>query len=359
MMPSPRTRSHVVTLFAGVTLLATLDAAPVRANEAATPVKTMTVEDRPATQVRRFFGRIAARDTLDLAFEVGGRMVRLDAAAGRRLDAGAVVAALDVSGYERAVSRARLALEQAEREFERASTLAERDVGSRARADDARTARDLAIVALAEADEALGKATLAAPFDALVAARLVPPFAFVEPGEPVVRLHDMSRVDVVFDLPERLLAAIGNLDAVSFSAELPGRDAPMELRFVEIRAEASPVGQTYSVTLAFPGEATRDERLLPGSSVTVVASLTDLPGGVSVPATALVSGPDRSAAVMIVEGTDPAVVGRRPVVVRSATGSGFVVEGLAPGAEIVAAGAHLLRDGQAVRRWTGLLVEER
>jgi membrane fusion protein, multidrug efflux system len=47
-----------------------------------------------------------------------------------------------------------------------------------------------------------------------------------------------------------------------------------------------------------------------------------------------------------------------PVTVGAPSGAGFVVVGIEPGAEIVATGGHLLREGQAVRRFTGLAAAE-
>jgi hypothetical protein len=51
-------------------------------------------------------------------------------------------------------------------------------------------------------------------------------------------------------------------------------------------------------------------------------------------------------------------VRRRQVRIGAPTGTGLRVEGLPEDARIVAAGAHLLRDGQTVRVYDGLVVEE-
>ncbi|MGV0877379.1 hypothetical protein V6767_09530 [Martelella sp. FLE1502] len=51
----------------------------------------MRAEDGHEPPVRVFFGRVAARATVDLAFEVGGRIVSLDAVEGRRVTAATAV----------------------------------------------------------------------------------------------------------------------------------------------------------------------------------------------------------------------------------------------------------------------------
>ena len=321
-------------------------------------VRVLIAEPAPTVQARRFFGRVRARETVDLSFEVGGYMQVLNATEGQRVAEGSLLAALDAAPFERAVERAELALLQAEREFQRARVLAARDAVSEVRAEDAETARDLAAIALREAQDDLTDASVTAPFNGLVATRLSANFTNVSPGEPILRLHDMSQVRVEFDLPERLLPQVGDPASVVFSTELPDSDGPVSLTFVEFHAETDRIGQSYTVTLAFSG--IDSAFLVPGASVTVTAQVPAEGRGIVLPASAIVAGPDRSAAVMVVEGSGdgPATVRRHPVDVRSETGTGFRIRGLPAGAEVVSVGGHLLRDGQVVRRYVGLTVEE-
>jgi hypothetical protein len=80
---------------------------------------------------------------------------------------------------------------------------------------------------------------------------------------------------------------------------------------------------------------------------------------VGIPAPALIAGNDRDASVLaLVPQDDAYVLRRQAVTVVAGAGSRFSVEGLSAGSEIVAAGVHLLRDGQAVRRFTGLITSE-
>ncbi|QBF30982.1 efflux RND transporter periplasmic adaptor subunit [Thalassococcus sp. S3] len=315
--------------------------------------------DEPRTrQTRQFFGRIEARETVELSFEVSGHMNVVNATEGARVPKGAVLAALDPVPFERAVRRAELSLDQAERDLQRARTLAQSNVASQVRAQDAETARDLAKVALREARDALSDTQIVAPFDGLVAQRLTPNFTNVPQGQPILRLHDMSEVQVSFELPERLLARAVAIEGITFETRLPGFEDPVPLRYVEFHAETGRIGQSYTVSLAFP--KIESPFLVPGGTVTVTASVPVTRDGIELPVSALLSGADRSASVMVFDttGNDRAKVRRHPVEVQSETGTSFVVTGIDPGTEIVAVGGHLLTDGQTVRRYIGLTVEE-
>lgn len=334
---------------------------------------------------RNFQGRVVAKDTLELAFEVGGELVELSLTEGSRIARGTPVAALDLAPFERSVRRAELTLAQSERALARASQLAAGNATSQAAAQDAQTARDLAQVTLAEAQEALSNATLVSPFDTLVATRLVAPHTIIEPGVPIARLHDLSQTRVEIDIPERLVNSIPSLADVRFEAAkwqasgaFPAapdfRDenqslslgnsssafARLPLELVGFETETGPVGQSYTATLKLPTE-TGEPALLPGSSITVSASVPAIADGtLLLPASALLSGNDRSASVMVFEPDSDAggTVRRVPVLVSSRDGASFFVQGIAEGVEVVGVGAHRLQDGDRVRRWSGLFISE-
>lgn len=326
---------------------------PAKAQSGSIPtVRTIVIETPSELATRQFFGRIRARETVDLSFEVGGTMVRLIPEEGMQVSAGDALAQLDLDPFQRAVERAELMLAMAAREAERAETLAARQVGATRQAEDATTARDLAAIALRDARADLEHATLTSPFDGLVALRIRPAFSSVEAGQPVLRVHDMSEVRVEFALPERVYQQVEDLEAVAFSAILPGGSS-FPLRLVAFQPETDRIGQSFRIALALPPEA--GLRAMPGASVTVSVALPRDEHAVNVPATALLARKDRNAQVLALRPDgDDLIVSSLEVTVLAPSGVGFAVEGLPLGTEIVAAGAHRLSEGQRVRRFTGL-----
>ena len=176
-------KSSILTALAFV--LATTSAG-AQGGEDANPifVRTMVLEKPEPTLTRQFFGRVAAVDTIDLAFEVGGHLNLLNAVEGSTIAKGDLIAELDQGAFERAVERAQLALRQSERDMERAQSLSDRNIGSEVNAQNARTARDLAEVALRDARAALADARLVAPFNALIADRIASQDTIITPSQP-------------------------------------------------------------------------------------------------------------------------------------------------------------------------------
>ncbi len=331
-------------------------AVTVSAQEPPRPVKLMTVEAPSTPLTRQFFGKVAAKQTVDLAFQTAGQIVLFPAIEGDIVPAGEIIAQLDLEPFELALEQARLQRDRARRNAERLKKLRKGAV-RRASVEDAATEAGLAEIALRNAQYALKHATLHAPFDALVASRALARFATVNAGTPVVRLHDMSEIRIEIDVPEVLFQRAGRDPNVSLVARFPASEVlfPVEVR--EFNAETSRFGQTFRVTLGMPPP--EELNILPGSSVTILAALNRPRSRIVIPASAVAIGADSSASVMVFregEGEgDEGVVEAKPVELAVGNRGEFeVVAGLSVGDEIVAAGAGALKDGARVRRFRGL-----
>lgn len=317
--------------------------------------KIFEVSDSSGDVTREFYGRVAARETVDLAFQVGGQIIEFPIVAGQPITAGSIVARLDTKPFEIARDQAKAQNEQATRTVDRLSRLSGSSV-SQVTVDDARTQAELTAIALRDAERSLGNATLLAPFDALVATRNVANFTTVGMGTPVARLHDMSELHIEIDVPEVLFQRTGRDADVAVEAEFPGIKEHFPLEIREFNAETSGVGQTFRITFAMVPP--NDHVILPGASVTVIATIRGAQAGLLIPSSSVVFAPDGTAQVMrfTPDDADPetGVVSVSPVTVAPTDdGEILVMTGLSTGDRIVASGAEQLRDGDRVRRFAG------
>ncbi|WP_078059185.1 efflux RND transporter periplasmic adaptor subunit [Tropicimonas marinistellae] len=317
------------------------------------PVKLMLVEADQSTLNRQFFGKVAARRTVDLAFQVGGQIQEFPVIEGASIGEDGLVAQLDLRPFELALQQAQLQKEQADRTVDRLNKLKGSTVGQVA-IDDAVTSANLAEIALENAEIALDDATLHAPFDALVASRSVENFTTISAGTPVVRLHDMSEIRVEVDVPEVLVQKADLAENVDVRAKFPFSDELYPLEIRELTAETSAIGQTYRAT--FGMQPPKGFSVLPGSSVTVFATLQQHSMGIVIPASAVGIAPDGTTYVYVFEpkGAAEGNLTRRIVTV-TPTDDGEVraTSGLTPGEEIVLAGVTALSDDMKVRRFVG------
>lgn len=316
-------------------------------------VKLEGVSAGQAELRRTFFGKAVARETVDLAFQVGGQIIDFSLEEGATVEKGAVVAQMDLEPFELALKQAQANAQQAQRTVTRFEQLAGSAV-SETSLEDARTTLTLANVALRNAERDLEHATLHAPFDAIVATRLVPNFSTVNAGTPVVRLHDMSELRIDIDVPEILFQRAGRDPDVILEATFPASEETYPLEVREFNAETADIGQTYTITLGMP--LPEDFVVLPGSSAQVSAILRTGDKSMEVPNSAIIIGNDDQAQVMVFEpaGADRGTVTRIPVEITATDrGTVEVISGLQDGQEIVVSGGGQLADGATVRRFTG------
>lgn len=326
--------------------------APAAAEEMLKPVKLLTTQSGTRLLERQFFGQVAAKQTVDLAFQVPGQVLRFPVTEGVIVPTGQLIAELDLEPFELNLEQARLQKAQADRTVDRMERL--KGTVSAVSIEDATTQAALAQVALRNAEYELKHATLNAPFDALVSNREVENFTTVAAGAPIVRLHDMSELHIDVDVPEVLFQQADRGDDVVTTAKFPGSDIVYPLQIFEFKAEASNIGQTFRVT--FRMRPPEGRQILPGASASVRVSVDTGERGILVPSSAIVSSADSKAGVMVFspKGGDEGIVTWTAVELQATQHGDFtVISGLEGGEEVVSTGGNALTDGQKVRRFIG------
>lgn len=320
------------------------------APDAALPpvVRILEVDAQPIVSERYFPARLEASQAANLSFQVAGKLVHFPVIKGDQIAKGELIARLDQTDYQLNVAAARVAFEQTARDLQRLQQLRNQNHVSQAQLDEAKTARDRAEVELDRAHQQLNYTEIFAPFDAVIADRTVENFSQVAAGTPIVRLHDLSRIEVEIAVPEILLPQVQDPDDFTVTATLPSvPDRAFELTFKEFSTEPDPRSRTYRVT--FDMDNPEDLRLLPGMSATVrIALLNDAFALPVLPLHAVVG--EGSEAQVFIYHSDTKRVERRFVTIGRLTAQGVeILSGLEAGEQIVAAGVSFLSDGMQVR----------
>ena len=230
---------------------------------------------------------------------------------------------------------------------------------SEAAIDRARELRDSAkadinslIAATEAAQDALAYTQLIAPFDGTIVATYIENFENVHAKQPIARLVDTSKVEMIINVPEGLIshaAAVKRIDVVFDSFP----DVTLNAEIREIGREATQATRTYPVTLAM--DQPQGIQILPG--MTGVARGTEQPregeaASTILPSAAVAS--DQSGAryvwTLAAKGDGMATAQRTEVTVGKLTSLGVeVTSGVKPGDLVVVAGVNVIREGQQVR----------
>ncbi len=231
------------------------------------------------------------------------------------------------------VRQASAAYDQAQRNVERLRPLHERGAISDQDWDNAVTGLQ---VAEANLDAARRSVDLESPIDGVVTDILVNRGAMPESGDPLARVSDLSRLQVVLQVsPEQAREM-----AVRQPAAVPAHG--LEGTVSRVAMQADPVSRLLEVELTFPG-GTATSDAVPGTLVTAQVEVGRRAGVVLVPRVAVTEG--------VVWVVDSAGVAHRREVTTGLEGEGHVEirEGLAAGERVVVAGATLLSEGVQTR----------
>jgi RND family efflux transporter MFP subunit len=319
------------------------------------PVQTFAVGAAPE-RVRTFPARVRATNEVTLSFQVPGVLAKLPVIRGQRVDAGELLAQLDLRDFESRLAAARADVSRLTDELAAVTRAFEQQAANPIEVARFRTALDQAVAARDIAQKALEDATLLAPFEGVVADLFVDNFQKVAPGLQVLRLQgsDPIRVEVNVDAA-RVASARELRDTTRHSVRfdfLPGQE--FEARLVEFTTEANRSTQTFLAILEVdPPEGVY---ILPGMTATLLerrAEDAPAPDELAVPITAVTHDGSGAAFVWVVgtpDGEGVAAVSRRPIEKGELHEDMVVVaRGLARGERVVSAGVGKLSEGRRVR----------
>ncbi|HEU0152921.1 MAG TPA: efflux RND transporter periplasmic adaptor subunit [Arenimonas sp.] len=340
-------------------ILAVLVLAACGSDEAAeSPARpALVVQPAPASDVLSVYaGEVRARYEPALAFRIGGKLTRVQADVGQAVKKGQALAELDASDVALQLEASRAALASAESdqalaksELERYQSLLDRQLVSRSLYDARVSALQAAEARVRQAraqarvsDNQAGYAVLRAPADGVIAQRLVDAGQVVAAGQTVFLLAENGDREVLISVPEQSAADFSPGRALAVELwSAPGKRLPATLREISPAADAQ--ARTFAARVSFEAG---DARVEVGQSARVYA-LQDGEATLSVPLSAI-DQKDGETALWVVDPATSTVSLR--VVKTGAFGETLVpvVSGLDAGEWVVAAGVHLLLEGQRI-----------
>jgi len=347
----------VVSLFAASLLLSACGKEEVVEEiEVVRPVKIMTVQSGQITSNISLPGKVRAAKRSELSFKVSGPLVSLPIEEGQEVKKGDLIAQIQKRDFQTSLDEAKARNLEAEKQFRRYKELYAKKQVSRADYDTYRAARDVARAQLEDASNKLLDTSLKAPFDGVISKRFVENFQKVQAKEAIANLQDTTRIEILIDVPELLMANMKKVEEQLIVhgrfESIPGKE--YELTLKEYSTQADPSTQTYRVVLLMdqPAEA----KILPGMTATVSSktlSGVDLTKPtIIIPAIAVMDAPGDKPFVWLLD-TDKSTVHKTMVSIGPLKGTAdiSIETGLTGGETIIVAGLTQLEEGQKVRPW--------
>ncbi len=305
------------------------------------------------TTLVEFSGALVAPDTVVLRSKAAGTLQSLSVAEGSRVKAGQVVGRVDVSEVASRVAerRAMLAstqaqLAQAERALASNQRLADQQFissialeNSRAAVDTARAQVNAAQAALETVQVGLREAALVAPISGIVAKRQVLAGEKVSLEQPLLSIVNLGRLELLGNVATHEVSRLAPGMVVQVLVE--GHDQAVAARIARIAPAAEAGTRSIAVTVEVPNAG---ERFRAGQYALAKVELADDKQRLTLPSAAVTASGGDSQVWLIENGK----LARRTVLLGRQDPRGArveVLQGLQPGAQVLAARFESLREG--------------
>jgi membrane fusion protein (multidrug efflux system) len=302
----------------------------------AAPVRLGAVTDEITT-----VGSLQANESVVIRAEIAQRIAAIEFTEGRTVKAGDVLVRLEAAELAAQVVQAEATVDLARANVDRAKPLQAEKLLSPQAFDELNTKLKEAEAGLAIARDRLSKATIQAPFGGRLGLRQVSPGGYVQPGQALVNLEDVSSVKVDFRVPGVDVTRVRVGQAVSVRADaFPGRTFAGRIEAIDPRLDDA----TRSVLVRARVPSPRGE-LLPGMFARVAVIVAERPNALLILEQAVVPVGNDAFVYRVVDGRAAMV---KIVIGQRRAGEAEVVSGLNPEDVVVIGGQMKIRDGAPV-----------
>ena len=306
------------------------------------PVEVASVSEGSVSAYTSSTANLVAENEVKVLSEVEGRVLTLRVEEGDWVKNGQVLATLVRDDEEIAFKKAQLQETNARAAFDRATELVDRELISREEFDKLTIDYKIAGQELAEAEWALKKTTIIAPFSGRVTARMTQMGQHVRPGDELFQVTDFDPLIARIYLPES--DVLGLEEGRDVQIRL---DASNEVYFAGRIRQISPVVDTSTGTVKVTVEATDPpKQVRPGSFVTVNIVRETHPAALLLPREAVLRELQKAHVYLAADD----VAEKRAVTLGLEEGDLIeVISGVDAGDRVIVTGQGGLKDGSAVK----------
>lgn len=306
-----------------------------------TVVETTVLEKTTYSDYVRLTGSLESVDDAVVSAQASGRVLNI-VERGQRLREGDIIAELDDELLQASYRVAKTNYEMLTDVYNRQQPLHADSIVSTLEFNQIVAQKEQAQAQLNQAERQLKDAKIRAPFSGRVEERMVRTGELLNPGMPVVRLVNSSRVKVSGGIPERYALDITEGTNVRVNLSSYGGDE-LEAKVTYTGSVIDPNSRTLPVEIEIPNP---DSVLKPEMMVGLQITRKVLDDVITVPRTALIRG-DEGLNIFVAREENGHKVARL-VRVTTAQSSGnrvIISDGLSAGDEIVIVGQTLLNEG--------------
>ena len=307
-------------------------------------VAVATVATRDFSDQIRVLGVARGQRSVNITSSTSELITRVMFTDGQRVAAGTPLVQLQAREEDAGIIEAQAQVDQAQRQYDRYKTLADRGIAPRVTAEQAETDLASARASLNAARARLGDRVIRAPFAGIIGLTTVTPGTLVSPGGVIATLDDTSVIRVDIPVPERYLGVLRpGLPLTATADAYKNEGFSGRIALIDSRINESTRAVTARAEFPNPGG-----RILPGMMLRVAVAQGQRTSTAAPEAAVQYEG--QIAYVYRIVRGDRGETAQRVEVQTGAVEGGFVeiLSGVAAGDRIVASGLNRIQPNAPV-----------
>jgi membrane fusion protein (multidrug efflux system) len=253
----------------------------------ALPVDAYVVSGSTLDDNIQSVGTLSARQSVDMVSEISRKVVRIYAHEGSFVRAGTLLFKLDDADLQARKHKLQLQEKLALLEEKRFRELLSTESVTQQEYDQISTSLEVLQAEIGVLNVDIAKTELRAPFSGRIGLTKVDVGALVTPATVLTSLHDVSRVELNFTVPEKYAGQVKAGQSISFTTENGDHIYTGKITATEPRTDLD----TRSLDVLALSE-NKEGSLVPGVSAKVNITLQRTQNSISVPSQALIPTPD-------------------------------------------------------------------
>ncbi len=309
---------------------------------AAVPVIVATAKQEVVNTDAIVVGSIAANESVEIQSNTNGLVEEIGFSEGQDVTKDTVLFKIDQKTLLATVAEAEANYELAEANLKRSKSLLKSRTISSKEYDQNFSAFQAAKASLERVSKELRDATIVAPFDGRIGARMISVGQLVTKGSPLTTLVSLNPIKVELEVPERF---VGSLHS-GLTVEIEVDAYPKEAFVGEIFFVSPNVNQETRTVLTKAVVKNMAGKLLPGMLATGKIILDSRENAVTIPETALVLQKDKAIIYVVEEGNKVAL--REVLLGKRLKGRVEIMSGINAGEVVVVEGLQKIHPGSNI-----------
>lgn len=287
-------------------------------------------------------GSLQAYKELNIMSETQGQIVSLDIKEGQTKTQGSVIATVDKKIKELAAQSAKINEDKLAKDLERYKNLFAGGGVTEQQLDEMKNNYESAKIQYQQAEKQLADATIRAPFTGIITSKKIENGDFVNVGNAIATIVDISRLKVKLNVSETSVYQLHLGDKTIITTDVyPGVEFTGNISFISPRGDET---HNYPVEIQIPNNSKHP--LKAGSFVNVAINIPTKDNSICIPREAL-QGSLSDAQVYVAQG-DKAFL-KKIIVTNGDNNYLKVLSGLNEGEMVVTTGQVNLSDGKAIK----------